>query len=99
MSKYVSTTKRDSLRQFFLKVNRDAVFRIKFLANPVEVLAAEGITLSLNAEKEVRAATAVLLRKLPELSVVPTGFDALLAEVAQEGTSKGPEPDPSMLIL
>jgi hypothetical protein len=100
MSKYISTPTRDALRHFFIKVNDDAVFRIRFLANPVEVLTAEGITLSQDAEKEVRALTAVLIQKLPELSVIPKGFDVLLKEVAKEGSTKvSKDSDPEMLIL
>lgn len=102
MSEYVSTENRDLLRQFFLKVNKDAVFRKNFLENPVEVLSAEGITLNPKAKEEVQELTAVLLRKLPELSAVPTGFDEILEEVAQEGelvSRKRFEREPDMLIL
>ena len=89
---------------FFLKVNKDTVFRKNFLTNPVKVLANEGISLNPKAEREVKAITEVLLRKLPELSVVPTGFDVLLEEVVKQArgeveSSKCVDNDPPMLIL
>ncbi len=99
MSRSVSSKDHNSLRLFFLKVNKNSSFRAKFLADPAKVLAAEGITLSPDAEKEVIGLTKVFLRRLPELAVVPTGFDALLAEVAKEGSAKGSDDDPAMLIL
>ncbi len=92
MSDYISTSNSDSLRRFFVKVNSDAVVRVHFLANPVKVLAAEGLTLSTKAKKEVLILTELLLRKLPDMAALPKGYEVeVLEDIAKSLDSQESE--------
>ena len=87
-----------SVRSAFAKVNRDPAFRAKFLKDPVGILEREGIVLSPRAKKELRSMVPIVKKHLPELSKIPRGYGALIAEVEGRHTSEKTD-DPQMLII
>jgi len=104
MSEFISTEKNDSLQQFFVKVNTDALLRSNFLENPIRELANAGLTLSPEAEKEVLILTKMLVQKVPDIAAIPGEYRPLLDDIAksledsQEGArSKTYEDDPMLL--
>ena len=87
-----------SIKELFVKVNKDPAFRGQFLNDPAGTLKANGVSLSPAMEAELMALLPVVKKHLPDLSKVPMGYDPLLNEV-DTGMQAGHTDDPSMLIL
>jgi hypothetical protein len=69
----------------FVKVNTDAAYRAKFLKDPIEVLASEGITLSAKDQKELLEVIDAFRGSLPSLGELPRGYEATISAVQRRG--------------
>ena len=87
-----------SVKEFFVKVNKDPSFRNQFLNSPAETLASWGINLPDDVKSELMTLVPVVKKHLPELASIPGGYGPLLDEV-EKGGDQGMADDPSMLIL
>ncbi len=87
-----------SIRSAFVKVNGDPNYRAKLIRDPVGTLTKEGIKLTTNNEKELRALFRILGKDLPELGELPAGYEALLDEVeGRHSTRKTGDPGPLII--
>ena len=86
-----------SIREFFLKVNQDASFRKKFINSPTEALEEWGIHMSEETEEQIEEMVPIIKDHLPKLASLPTGYEALFADLRHK--KHGKSDDPEMLIL
>ncbi|MDA4121002.1 MAG: hypothetical protein OK404_01175 [Thaumarchaeota archaeon] len=68
------------------------------MKDPVGVLENEGVKLSASAKKDLRSMVPIVMKHLPELGKIPSGYDNLIGEVAGHRPS-GKDDDPAMLII